>query len=205
MRRRAWKWGPPILKSETKLALVEIQRLTGLPWLVLTASQNITHGLRMFLHQHLSVRTLGRSHAVAGTEHRHEGDEIGDDGPIEYSLVRDFFAMADSSGTLVDSAGFGANAESDAWLDTVFSTVATDCGGAPLLVPTGRSRESLRNNKTLATPPKSPQPQKAGSTTFTTGGCLPTMTIRFAASSSLATRLHIATMVCSHLGARCWL
>ena len=183
VRRRAWKWGPPVLKSETKLALVEIRRLTGLPWLVLTASQNITHGLRMFLHQHLSVRTLGRSHAVAGTEYRHKGDEIGDDGSIEDSLVRDFFPMADSSGTLVDSAGFGANAESDACGWTVFLFFRLFSG----VVCFQHRRHRLRGRTPPFFPlagrgkacaikpwrhPRNPRSRRRPAPTFTTGGCV---------------------------------
>ena len=135
---------PEDVFEDTLEAVARIHQLTRLPWLVLSENATSAELLRARLEL-MGVATVRRT-AVDGSG-GHGGCVIGSSTSggrpgsalsKEGRLVRDFFAIADSSGTLVDSRLIPG------WVDSVFSTVAAPTGSAPLMVAAERSQTRQR-------------------------------------------------------------
>ena len=134
-RRRGTPFPGERLLRGTEQVVEAISSATNLPWIVFT--ENVTHEreIRQVLADVLGVPVLTRVSPQSA------------DGPAPWSrerlLLRDYFAIADSSGIAVDT---GRQASVMAWVDSSMSTVAAVHGGTPLIFPV---KSSARSNVQL--------------------------------------------------------
>ena len=130
-RRRGTPFPGERLLRGTEEVVAAISSATNLPWVVFTENATHEQEIRHVLANVLRVPVLARGPPQSA--------EAPAPWSLERLLLRDYFALSDASGIIVDT---GKQATTMAWVDSSMSTVAAVHGGTPLIFPVPSSARS---------------------------------------------------------------